>query len=59
MPVTARYRDGKWRVVETSSGRIAKNSKGTAVDGTGHDSKQKALAQASAINASLKKRGKI
>ena len=50
MPVTVRKRGKMFRVVE-SSGAVAKNKAGTAVDGGGHKSKAKAVRQARAINA--------
>lgn len=59
MPVTVRKVKGKWRVVEADTGRIAKNRAGTAVDGGGHESREQAIEQARAVNASLKRRGKI
>lgn len=59
MPVVARKRGKKYRVVEKSSGAVAKNKGGTAADGGGHRSKAKAQKQASAINAGLKRKGKI
>ena len=52
MPVTVVKRRGKWRVVETRTGRLAKNRAGTPVDGGGHRSKAAAAKQARAINAS-------
>lgn len=58
MPVTVQKKGGKFRVVE-GGGSVAKNLSGTAVDGGGHGSKAKASAQARAINANLRKRGKI
>lgn len=50
MPVSVTYRNKKYRVVESSTGKIAKNKSGTAVDGGGHTSKAKATKQAQAIN---------
>lgn len=58
MPVTVRKRGKKYRVVEKSSGKIAKNKSGTALDGGGHSSKAKADKQAGAVNYSIHKRGK-
>lgn len=55
MPYTARKRQSKWRVVKVMHDgrvRIAKNSAGTAVDGGGHRSRKRAMAQARAIMAS-------
>ena len=59
MPVTTKKIGGKYRVVESESGQIAKNRSGTPVDGGGHKTADRATAQARAINASLQKRGKI
>ena len=56
MPVTTRKINGKVRVIEAASGKIAKNKSGTAVDGGGHRSATRAAAQARAINASLNRR---
>lgn len=53
MPVKVVKRDEKFRVVEASTGRIAKTSKGNARDGGGHTTKTKAEAQARAINRNL------
>jgi len=47
----------KWRVCERS-GSLVMNSAGTPVDGGGYNSRQKALAQATAINISQHKRNK-
>lgn len=49
MPVRVVKRGNKFRVVEPN-GTIAKNASGTAVDGGGHSNRQKASAQAAAIN---------
>jgi len=59
MPVSVRKSGKLWRVVESSTGAITKSSNGKAKDGGGHSSKAKASAQARAINAGLKKAGKI
>jgi hypothetical protein len=53
MPAKVVKRGPKYRVVEPS-GRVVKNKAGTAVDGGGHKTKAKALAQARAINANSK-----
>lgn len=53
MPVVVRKQNGKYRVVEKATGEIAKNSSGTAVDGGGHNSADKAVKQAAAINQHL------
>lgn len=50
MPVHVEKRGDKYRLIE-SSGRIAKNSAGTAIDGGGHRTKAKATAQARAVNS--------
>lgn len=50
MPATVAMRNGKWRVVEADSGHVVRRN-GTSVDGGGYDSKEKAQAQAKAINA--------
>jgi hypothetical protein len=52
MPVIVRKRRGRYRVVEKSSGRLARSSsKSKPSDGGGHASKAKAERQARAINA--------
>lgn len=51
MPVKVEKRGKKYRVVETDGGHIATNRRGTPVDGGGHATKEKAQAQARAINA--------
>lgn len=58
MPVTTAKKGGKWRVVE-SSGGIALNAAGTPLDGGGHASETHASSQARAVNASLRRQGKI
>ena len=59
MPVTVQQQAGLYRVVEASTGRLARNAGGTPVDGGGHASKNKAGRQARAVNRSLsKKKGK-
>jgi hypothetical protein len=50
MPVKTAKRGSKYRVIESRTGKIAKNKAGTAVDGGGHRTKTKAQAQARAIN---------
>jgi hypothetical protein len=59
MPVTVRKRGDKFRVIEVETGKIAKNKGGTALDGGGHKSKDKAGRQARAVNRSLSKRMKL
>lgn len=56
MPVMVRKMGNKYRVVEKSTGQVAKNDAGTPVDGGGHGSAGAAARQASAINISLHKR---
>jgi len=58
MPNTVRKIGDKYRVVEAATGAITKNATGTAVDGGGHRSKAAASAQARAINASQRGRGR-
>jgi len=50
MPVRTTKRGDKVRVIESSTGKIAKNRAGTAVDGGGHISMAAAKRQAAAIN---------
>lgn len=57
MPVKVKKINGKFRIVEPS-GKIARNEKGTAIDGGGHSNRSEAQAQARAINASIARRGK-
>jgi len=58
MPVRAAKRGKKFRVIESGTGKIAKNKAGTALDGGGHPSLAKAKGQASAVNISqARKRG--
>jgi hypothetical protein len=52
MPVTIELRLDKYRIVEAESGKIAKNESGNAIDGGGHATKSKAMAQMVAINRS-------
>lgn len=65
MPVSvAKDSSGKYRIVENQTTKEGKTNHalvtrgGSPVDGGGHASKAKALAQARAINASLRKKGK-
>lgn len=51
MPVIVAKRAGKFRVVEATTGKIAKNRGGTATDGGGHSSRARATKQIQAINA--------
>lgn len=55
MPVRVAKRSGKYRLVE-SSGKVAKNRNGTAIDGGGHATHTGASSQARAVNANLKKK---
>ncbi len=51
MPVKVKRVGGKFRIVETKTDSISTNKGGTAVDGGGHSSRERAMAQAAAINA--------
>ena len=57
MPVATKKIGGKWRVVEANTEKLAKRN-GRAVDGGGHGSEGKAVAQVQAINISLHERKK-
>lgn len=46
-------RKGKFRIVEASTGKIAKNKGGTAIDGGGHATRESCMKQASAVNANI------
>lgn len=59
MPVKVKKVGKKYRVVDADTGGITRNKGGTAADGGGHDNKDRAEAQARAINASLHDQGKI
>lgn len=59
MPVRVEKRGPKYRVVESIEHKIAKNRKGTAIDGGGHLTKETAVKQVQAVNISLRKRRKI
>lgn len=56
MPVKTERRDGKWRVVEASTGRIARRKGGKPMDSGGFASRAGATAQASAVNLSMRRR---
>lgn len=56
MPARVVKRGDKWRVVEPDGSLITRG--GSAVDGGGHSSREKALAQAAAINAPRSAKGK-
>lgn len=58
MPVRVMKMGPRYRVIE-SNGSIAKNKKGTAIDGGGHTTRDKAISQVQAVNISLRKRKKI
>lgn len=59
MPVKVQKKGDKFRVVESATGKVAKNSSGTAIDGGGHRSKDKAVKQVQAVNiAERRKKGK-
>lgn len=47
---------GKYRVVESRTGKIAKNAAGTAADGGGHRSHAAAVSQVQAINLAERRR---
>jgi len=49
MPNKTKLIRGKWRVVESATGKITKKN-GKAVDGGGHKDRAAAIAQATAIN---------
>ena len=51
MPLAIVKRGKRYRLVERG-GNLAKNSKGTPIDGGGHNSRQKAEKQRNAINLS-------
>lgn len=53
MPVKVKKIGGKFRIVENKTNGISTNKGGTAVDGGGHSSRERAMAQAAAINANL------
>jgi len=59
MPVCVKKIKEKYRIVECDSNIIAKNKGGNALDGGGHESRQAALKQMRAVNASLEREGKI
>lgn len=52
MPLTTEKRGKKWRVIEKNTGKIAKNAAGTAMDGGGHSTQNKAKSQIRGINIS-------
>lgn len=52
MPVKVAKRGDKFRLVESDTGRIAKNKANTPIDGGGKKSKSSVQKQASAVNIS-------
>lgn len=58
MPVKTIKQGGKYRIVESGTGKIAKNKGNSAIDSGGHNSKDKAVKQVQAVNISLRKRKK-
>ncbi len=56
MPVRVIKQGPKFRVVEGPQGKIAKNKGGSAVDGGGHITKEKAIKQSQAINLSQRRK---
>ena len=60
MPAKVVKQKGKYRVTESGTGRVMKAGPGAkAGDGGGHKKKKDAARQARAINANLRRRGKI
>jgi len=58
MPARVQKRGTKYRVVDPN-GRLVRNRAGTPVDGGGQGRREKAARQARAINASMRRRGKL
>lgn len=59
MPIRVKKVGKKFRAVESSTGKIAKNRSGTAIDGGGSSSRQRVVRQVHAVNLSeLRKSGK-
>ena len=54
MPVKVKKVGKKYRIVESATGKIAKNKSGGALDGGGHASHTKATSQVYAVNMHLK-----
>jgi len=52
MPYAVVKQGNMYRIIKKDTGEIAKNQAGTPLDGNGHQSRQKALAQVHAINIS-------
>ena len=55
MPVSVRKLNGKYRVVEAGSDKLATRN-GRPIDGGGFSSKERALRQVGAVNSSLAER---
>ncbi len=49
MPYAVYQRDGKYRLCNPRTKRVAKNSAGTPLDGGGHSTRESALSQARAM----------
>ena len=58
MPVMTRKLRGKFRLIESESGKLARNEKGTPIDGGGSQDKAKVDRQARAVNANLSEKKK-
>jgi hypothetical protein len=56
MPYKVVKRGKKWRLVKPGTGKVAKGRGASPVDGGGHSSRGRALAQARAIMASEHRR---
>ncbi len=56
MPVRTKKISGKYRVVESATGKIAKNASGTAMDGGGFESHAQAVNQVVAVNLAMRRR---
>lgn len=56
MPVRTVKRGNRYRLLESGSRRLARNTAGTPIDGGGHASAGKASRQARAVNASLSRK---
>lgn len=56
MPFKAKMLDGKWRVMKMEDGEehVATNAAGKPADGGGHESREKAMAQAAAMNMHMR-----
>lgn len=55
MPVKVRRVGNRWRIVETATGKIARNAAGTSIDGGGHATSDAARKQAAAVNIEQRK----